>query len=288
VGWLERREQALTLAASPVDVGQPLRERLFGTGRPVVLTSASLSTQAGFSFVRSRLGLSEPLDVPIDELAVASPLDHDRQALLYTPLDLPAVDADDFVARAAERTLALRELVGGGTFVLCTSLRSMGRFAAELREALPGAPLVQGDAPKRTLLERFRDDGEAVLVATMSFWEGVDVPGRALQLVVLDRIPFAVPTDPVVKARCAAVERAGKSAFMHFSLPQAAITLKQGYGRLLRTRSDHGAVALFDRRIRERGYGRTLLDTLPPARRASALEDVKRFVSERREMLERW
>jgi ATP-dependent DNA helicase DinG len=279
VGWLERREHALTLAASPVDVGEPLRERLFASGRPVVLTSASLTTGSGFSFVRSRLGLLEALDAPVDELEVGSPLDHLRQALIYTPTDLPAVDAPDYAAGAAERVLQLRGMVGGGTFVLCTSLRSMRRFAKALGEKLREPPLVQGEAPKRALLERFRRRDDAVLVATMSFWEGVDVPGRALQLVVLDRIPFAVPTDPVVEARCRAVERAGRSGFMHFSLPQAAITLKQGYGRLLRTRDDHGVVAIFDRRIRERGYGRKLLDTLPPARQTTALDDVKAFVS---------
>jgi len=155
----------------------------------------------------------------------------------------------------------------------------MKRIHEELTGKWKPGVLVQGEAPKHTLLERFREAGDAVLVATMSFWEGVDVPGRALRLVILDKIPFAVPTDPVVAARSAELERQGGNAFGEYSIPAAAITLKQGFGRLLRTQDDAGVVAILDRRIVLRGYGKRLLAGLPPARRVSSLDEVRMFTA---------
>ena len=153
----------------------------------------------------------------------------------------------------------------------------MKRIHEGLRGHWQHGVLVQGEAPKHTILERFRESGNAVLVATMSFWEGVDVPGRALRLVILDKIPFAVPTDPIVAARSAEVDRQGGNSFAEYSVPAAAITLKQGFGRLLRTQDDAGIVAILDRRIVLRGYGKRLLASLPPARRISHLDDVEAF-----------
>jgi len=277
IRWLERRGDGLTLTSAPVDVGPPLRERLFGRGHAVVLTSASLTTDGGFTFLRSRLGLTEEGDVPLDELVVESSIDHHHQALLYTPSDLPHVDDGAYVERATERVAALHALTPGGAFVLCTSLRAMRAFASALSRHLPRPPLVQGTSPKATLLERFRREGDAVLVATMSFWEGVDVPGHALALVAIDRIPFAVPTDPIVAARGAALESQGRSPFSDYSLPRAAITLKQGFGRLLRNRHDRGVVAVLDRRLTSRGYGQRLVDSLPRVRRTRELDDVATF-----------
>jgi ATP-dependent DNA helicase DinG len=282
ITWVDVRPRSISVGASPIDLGDLLRERVFDPIGAVVLTSATLTTavgkaSSGFSYLRSRMGLAEHMTVPVDELEVASPFEYASACLLYTPRDLPDVADGSFVARAAERALELIAITGGGAFVLCTSNRAMHAFAAVLRSKLPRPPLVQGEAPKQMLLSRFRGDGHAVLVATMSFWEGVDVPGHALRLVVIDKLPFAVPTDPVVAARCRALEEQGENPFLSYSVPEAAITLKQGFGRLIRTRTDRGVVAILDRRLRTRGYGPQLLSVLPPARRTDKLADVQAF-----------
>lgn len=282
VTWAEARGRAVSVGASPVELGWLFREHVFEKIGAVVLTSATLTAGGGaegggFHFLRSRMGLGEEVTVPVDELEVPSPFDFPEAALLYTPRDLPEISDPAFTERAADRVAELVGVTGGGAFVLCTSNRGMHAMARALRERLDRPPLVQGDAPKGALLRRFRAGMDAVLVATMSFWEGVDVPGEALRLVVIEKLPFAVPTDPVVAARCAAIEEAGKNPFTDYSVPQAAITLKQGFGRLIRTRTDRGVVAVLDRRVRTRGYGRVLLDSLPPARRVERMEDVRAF-----------
>jgi ATP-dependent DNA helicase DinG len=231
----------------------------------------------GFGFFRSRMGLNEEVTVPVDELSVPSPFDFPTAAILYTPRDLPEASDPTFVPYAAERIAELVGITGGGAFVLCTSIRGMQALATDLQGRLKAPPLVQGAAPKTALLSRFRAHKDAVLVATMSFWEGVDVPGEALRLVILEKVPFAVPTDPIVAARCAAIEREGGNPFVLYSVPQAAITLKQGFGRLIRTRSDRGIVAILDKRVKTRGYGRVLLASLPPAGRTERIEDVRSF-----------
>jgi ATP-dependent DNA helicase DinG len=282
VTWVEVRSRSVTLGASPIDLGDLLRARVFEPIGSVVLTSATLTTSAGasdapFRYLRSRMGLDEHVTVPVEELSVPSPFDFPSAAILYTPRDLPEVNDAAFLPAAADRVAALTAVTGGGAFVLCTSNRAMRAFAAALQGRTPRPPLLQGDAPKQMLLRRFRAEGNAVLVATMSFWEGVDVPGDALRLVVLDKLPFAVPTDPVVAARCRALEDQGQNPFLAYSVPEAAITLKQGFGRLIRTRSDRGIVAILDRRIRTRGYGAALMSVLPPARRTDKLADVEAF-----------
>jgi ATP-dependent DNA helicase DinG len=279
VTWVELRARSVTVGASPIDLGDLFRARVVEPIGAVVLTSATLTTGASspFGYLRSRLGLGEHLTVPVDELAVPSPFDYPNAALLYTPRDLPEVSDAAFVPRAAERIAELVAVTGGGAFVLCTSNRAMRAFAAALRGRTPLPPLVQGDAPKQMLLRRFRAARDAVLVATMSFWEGVDVPGDALRLVILDKLPFAVPTDPVVAARCRALEEEGQNPFLAYSVPEAAITLKQGFGRLIRTRTDRGIVAILDRRIRTRGYGAALISVLPPARRTDDMAEVAAF-----------
>jgi ATP-dependent DNA helicase DinG len=292
VTWLERTDHGLSLSSSPVDVGPILRERLFGRGHAVVLTSASLTTSRGFEFVRSRLGLvvesHGAIDAPIDEMSVPSAIDHHAQSLLYTPTDLPEVRDEGFVDAAAERVAQLVTLTPGGVFVLCTSLRVMRSFSERLAKTLERSPLVQGDAPKAALLDRFRTERDGLLVATMSFWEGVDVPGEALRMVIIDRLPFEVPTDPLVKARCRSIEASGRSPFSDYTVPRAAITLKQGFGRLLRRRSDYGVVAILDKRISTRSYGQAMRDSLPVVPSSGAIEDVARFFERRREEAEAW
>jgi len=280
VTWVEVRPRSVAVGASPIDLGGLFRERVVEHVGSVILTSATLTSGGSFRFLRARLGLGEGTSVPVDELEVPSPFDYASAAILYTPRDLPEVSDPAFPARAADRIAELVAITGGGAFVLCTSFRAMHAIAGALRGRTPLPPLVQGDAPKLTLLGRFRAQKNAVLVATMSFWEGVDVPGDALRLVVIDKIPFAVPTDPVVAARSAALEQAGQNPFVSYSVPQAAITLKQGFGRLVRSRSDRGIVAILDRRIRTRGYGGSLLASLPPARRTERLDDVAAFWSD--------
>mgnify|MGYP000974786401 CR=1 FL=1 len=281
VTWLDARDRSVSLGASPIELGPILRERLFDRVPSVVCTSATLATATGsktelapsFFFAKSRLGALPETG----ELVVKSPFDFESRAALYVAEDLPEPTDPAFEAASIDRILELLALTGGGAFVLCTSNRAMRVFDAALSGKTPGPVLVQGKGPKHLLLERFRKNPSSVLVATMSFWEGVDVPGRALRLVVLDKIPFAVPSDPLVVARSRRIEADGGNPFTQYAVPTAAITLKQGFGRLIRTREDTGIVALLDRRAVRRGYGRALLASLPPARRLTALEDVREF-----------
>ena len=276
ITWVEARARSAVLGSTPIEVASVLREGIFERIPTVVLTSATLTSAGKFDFLRSRVGADSP-HVRTEELVVASPFDFESRALLYTPRDLPEPSDPSFALHVARRAAELIEITGGGAFVLCTSVRAMGVVHAELTQLLEHKPMVQGDAPKQVLLSRFRKDGHAVLVATMSFWEGVDVAGDALRLVVLDKIPFAVPSDPVVASRCKALEDEGQNPFSRYHVPLAAITLKQGFGRLIRTQRDRGIVAVLDRRLVTRGYGRTLRASLPPARRVESLEQVREF-----------
>lgn len=285
ITWFDMGGRSAALSSTPVDLSHVLRARIFETVPSVVLTSATLSIAPSkgnpdaspFAFFRSRIGLTGEA-VPVTELVLDSPFDFARNALLYTPKDLPPPGHPAFAETAGERIAELIEITRGGCFVLTTSLRSMTALHAMLSRRLPGRRLfVQGAAPKAALIAAFRAAGDAVLVATMSFWEGVDVPGRALRLVVLEKIPFLVPTDPVVQARSQELERAGENPFMRLHVPAAAITLKQGFGRLIRTRDDAGIVALLDPRVHQKGYGARLLAALPPAGRTSELSEVRSF-----------
>jgi ATP-dependent DNA helicase DinG len=282
VSWLEVSGADVSLASTPVELAPILARHLFDVVPAVALLSATLSTSAraerGFEYVRTRLGLDETRRVR--ELSVPSPFDFASRCVLYLADDLPAPGTPAFSARAAARIAELAELVDGGAFVLTTSLASMQRLHAELAALLPGrAVWVQGERPRNALLATFRAHGKGVLVATSGFWEGIDVPGSALRLVVLEKLPFAVPTDPVFQARAQALEAAGKSAFSHLALPGAAIALKQGFGRLIRRQDDVGVVALLDDRVLRRGYGKRLLGALPPALRTSSLLEVEQAVA---------
>jgi ATP-dependent DNA helicase DinG len=277
VTWIDARDRSVSLGASPVDLAPLLRERLFERVGSVVCTSATLATatHAGpsFHFAKGRLGSHGDAE----ELVVASPFDFASRAAFYVADDRPEPSTPGFEQACAGRARELAEITGGGAFVLCTSNRAMRAIHAALVGRTGGPLMVQGEAPKHVLLDRFRAAGDAILVATMSFWEGVDVPGHALRLVVIDKIPFAVPTEPVVAARSAKIEAEGGNPFTQYAVPAAAITLKQGFGRLIRTLQDAGIVALLDRRAAKRGYARGLLASLPPARRVKSLDDARDF-----------
>ncbi len=280
VAWIEVRARSCALGVSPIEIATVLRQALFGEGRKtptVVLTSATLATGQGpqaFAHARRRLGV-----VDADEAVVASPFDYRKNAGAYVPIDLPEPPSPEFLAAAGARVADLVRASRGGAFVLCASTRNMRSLHAYLRdEARISYPLLcQGERPKSTLLEEFRAARHAVLVATMGFWEGVDVPGHALRLVIIDKLPFAVPTDPVVAARHRAIEEQGRSAFGELSVPEAAIALKQGFGRLIRSTEDRGVVAILDKRLRTKGYGRALRMALPSASGLSSLDEVRSF-----------
>lgn len=272
VRWLERRgatrEARVAARAAPVDLSQALRERLFERVDTAVLTSATLSTADGFAFVRGRLGLASGFRV--EEDVFASPFVFEEQTLVAIPTDFPSPRdaADAFDARVAAVTEDHARLCDGGLFVLFTSYRSMRAVATHLRHRGVESrwPLfVQGEAPRARLLERFIASSRGILLGVASFWEGVDVPGEPLRGLIIAKLPFKVPTEPVTAARIEAIENAGGNSFTEYMLPLAALRLKQGFGRLVRTRLDRGAIAILDRRVLERGYGRYLLEALPPA-----------------------
>jgi len=273
VRWIDVRARSVALGASPVDVGATLRERLFDRVPSVVCTSATLATGHGFRFAKARMGAPPAAE----ELVLPSPFDFASRAALYVAGDLPDPADPSFEDAAVDRIAELVTMTGGGAFVLCTSTRAMKTLHARLRGRVGSTLMAQGEAPKHILLSRFRSNGHAVLVATMSFWEGVDVPGWALRLVVLDKIPFAPPNDPVVAARCARIDREGGNGFTQYTVPSAAMVLKQGFGRLIRSQRDAGVVAILDKRIVRRGYGRILLASLPPARRVSDIDELRAF-----------
>ncbi|HUH13457.1 MAG TPA: helicase C-terminal domain-containing protein, partial [Longimicrobiales bacterium] len=276
----------VTVRAAPVDLAGLLRDALFERVETAILTSATLTTRDGFGFLRDRLGLSGG-GLRYGEATFPSPFAFDEQALVVVPTDLPPVRAASgaFDARTAEVTLDLAKVTDGGLMVLFTSYRSLRRVAVELRGRGVERrwPLfVQGEAARGRLLEGFTASGRAVLLGVASFWEGVDVPGDPLRGLIIAKLPFLVPDEPVTAARAEAVERDGRSAFGHYMLPHAALRLKQGFGRLIRSRADRGAVVLLDGRLLERSYGRYMLDSLPPAPVLAvpwdtALEELARF-----------
>jgi ATP-dependent DNA helicase DinG len=274
VFWGELRAASTFLCASPVDVADLVRRHVVHGAAVPVLTSATLTAAGSFAYTRARLGL-DPDDV--DELAVASPFDYARQAILYVPRDLPAPSEPGFVAAACARIAELVALTRGRAFCLFTSHRALHGARAGLAD-LPYPLLVQGTEPRATLIERFRGTPGAVLLGTGSFWEGVDVPGDALSLVVIDKLPFAPHTDPLIAARMRKVTERGGDPFVEVQLPAAAISLKQGFGRLIRRRDDRGIVAVLDGRIVSRHYGSTFMASLPAGLpRTSALEQVRRW-----------
>jgi ATP-dependent DNA helicase DinG len=273
VFWAEQRGRAVMLHASPIDVSEILREKLLGTVDAAVFTSATLTAGGNFEFVRARLGLESAM-----ESVHASPFDYARQAILYLPTDLPEPGTPAFPEAAADRMEELVKITDGRAFLLFTSHRQMQKVHELLSPRLTQPVLLQGDKPKHLLIEEFKRTPGAVLFATASFWEGVDVVGEALSLVVIDKLPFAPPDDPLVSARSRRLEEDGHDPFGGYHVPRAALQLAQGFGRLIRHREDRGIVALLDKRASTKGYGRRVLASLPrECPRTDKLVEVRSF-----------
>ena len=273
VRWIEvrGRDRGVAVSAVPLDLAPILREDLFKRVQTAVITSATLATDNRFDFLANRLGLDEPDLAPHTDV-FPSPFDYARQSILAVPTDFaaPNVDANAHFQSVIRATLDLAEAADGGLFVLFTSHKDVRAAAAELRARGTERRwplLVHGEDARDALLRRFRDNGRAILLGTASFWEGVDVPGRALRGLMIAKFPFRVPTEPVTAAHCESIEARGGDAFVEYMLPHAALRLKQGFGRLIRTATDRGVVILADPRAATKAYGRGLVAALPPARR---------------------
>jgi ATP-dependent DNA helicase DinG len=277
VYWYERRNKGVFLAATPIDVSQILREKLFEAFDTVVLTSATLTVGGKFSFVRSRMGLDHA-----KERGLPPEFDYGKQALLYLPRTMPDIRNPGFAAAAADEIVKLLEASAGRAFCLFTSYAQMKDLYERVRMRVSFPLLLQGTAPRSALLERFKNTEGAVLFATASFWQGVDVPGEQLSLVIVDRLPFAVPSDPIVAARVQALQDEGRNAFSELQVPQAVLALKQGFGRLIRTKTDRGVLALLDNRITRMPYGKIFLESLPKYAIAGDLGTVERFLRSRK------
>lgn len=274
VYWLERRNRGIFLRASPIDVAGLLQDKLFEEVPTVVLTSATLSSGGNFSFIRDRLGLDTA-----DDLIAESSFDYQSQAILYLPARMPDPRDREWSRAAAAEVTRILEATEGRAFVLSTSLAGMQSLFENVGAEIDYPCLVQGSASKGQLLKRFRETPNAVLFATSSFWQGVDVRGEQLSCVIIDKLPFAVPTDPIVAARQRYIEDCGGSSFYQYSVPQGIIALKQGLGRLIRSTTDRGVLAILDPRLRTKGYGRTFLQSLPPCRVTSRISDLTSMLS---------
>ena len=272
VYWTERRGRGFFVRASPIDVSGLLEDKLFSQVETVVLTSATLSSAGNFAFIRERLGLDKA-----EDLIAESTFDYQSQALLYLPPKMPDPRSFDWAHAAAAEVIKIVNASSGRAFVLSTSLAGMQSLYDLAMPELDYPCFLQGSASKGRLLARFRETPNAVLFATSSFWQGVDVRGEQLSCVIIDKLPFAVPTDPIVAARQRYIDDEGGSSFFEYSVPQAIISLKQGLGRLIRSTTDRGVLAVLDPRLRTKAYGRTFLRSLPPCRVTSQIDELDRI-----------
>ena len=272
VYWIERRGRGVFLRASPIDVSGLLQDRLFEKVPTVVLTSATLSSAGNFRFIRERLGLDQGEDMIAESI-----FDFRNQAVLYLPPQMPDPRSAQWGRAAAEEVIKIINATEGRAFVLSTSNAGMNELYERVASQIDYPCFVQGSAAKGELLKKFRTTPNAVLFATSSFWQGVDVRGEQLSCVIIDKLPFAVPSDPVVAARQRQIEDQGGSSFYEYSVPQAVISLKQGLGRLIRSTTDRGVLAVLDPRLRTKIYGKTFLQSLPPCRITSDVDELHRF-----------
>ncbi len=282
VRWAQQSRYGVSFHYVPLDVSEQLGELISTHSSAWICTSATLAVGDSFDHFVRRVGMLDPLTVRLD-----SPFEFAQQALLYLPKGLDAPSSGRYPQQVVDAALPVLQASGGRAFMLFTSHRAL-REAADilfrrLGPTLPFPVLIQGEAPRDALLKRFREFGNAVLLGTSSFWEGVDVKGPALSVVIIDKLPFAVPDDPVLKARLNAIEHRGGNPFMEEQIPQAVIALKQGVGRLIRDHEDFGVIMLCDQRVRTRPYGRIFLDSLPPMPVTHRLEEVTEFLHSRLE-----
>lgn len=280
VFWCEIRGRGTFLWASPINVSEILRDRLFARVDSAILTSATLSTGGNFHFAKSRLGLEDA-----DELIVPSHFDFARQSIFYVPRNIPEPREEGWVRQACRELEAILEASRGRAFVLFTSYVQMEQVYGELEGRLRFPMMIQGEKSKSALLEDFRRTPGAVLFATSSFWQGIDVQGEQLSCVVIDKLPFSVPSDPVVAARIAQINDSGGNAFYDYQIPAAAILLKQGMGRLIRSKTDRGIIALLDKRVLTKSYGRIFLRSLPPAPLTHDIQHLCNFLPHSESMI---
>ncbi|MCX7058877.1 MAG: ATP-dependent DNA helicase [Proteobacteria bacterium] len=275
--WAEASARSFTLEFTPFEVAERLRTQVDARPCAWIYTSATLAVGTQFEHYTRRVGAEDART-----LQISSPFDYATQARLYLPKGMPDPSDRDHTRAVVEAALPLLQAAGGRAFMLFTSHRALGEAARLLRESMTEGDqfplLVQGDMPRDTLLRRFRELGNAVLLGTSSFWEGVDVRGPALSIVVIDKLPFASPEDPLLKARLEGLKRAGRNGFSEHQIPQAVLALKQGVGRLIRDPTDFGVVMIADPRLRTRGYGRSFLASLPPMTRVETADEAVAFL----------
>ncbi|MBW1860836.1 MAG: ATP-dependent DNA helicase [Deltaproteobacteria bacterium] len=273
LNWYEKRKKGVVLYASPLDISQSMEDLLYQKVKTIVFTSATLSTNGNFDYLRSRLGLSEDVGKGI----YPSHFDFKKQTLMYIPKDLPPPNDPNFGLKIAERITELLKITSGRALVLFTSYHNLNLVHQRLGESIPYTIYKQGDAPRSLLLEKFRRDTHSVLLATGSFWQGVDVPGEALSCLIIDKLPFGSPGDPLLAARIQSIRALGGNPFMEYQLPSAIISLKQGLGRLIRNSSDRGILSILDARMITSRYGRFFFDSLPEIPLCHQLSDIDRF-----------
>ncbi len=273
VYWYERRGRGIFLAATPIDVSEILREKLFEQFDSVVLTSATLAVGGRFDYLKQRLGV-----LPSAECILPHEFDYANQAMLYLPRALPDIRHPSFAERAAQEIAKVLEISEGRAFCLFTSYSQMKDIYERVSRSVAFPVLLQGTAPRSTLLGRFRSTPNAVLFATASFWQGVDVPGAQLSCVIIDKLPFAVPSDPIVAARVRALQDDGRNPFAEYQIPKAVLALKQGFGRLIRSKTDRGILSILDNRIQRMQYGKIFLESLPEYKTTQDLAEVARFM----------
>ena len=273
LNWYENRKKSLVLHASPLDISERMNDALYQKLHTVAFTSATLSTNGTFDYVRSRLGLP---DTTLEGI-FPSHFDFENRTLLYLPRDLPNPNASDFASKVAERVTKILEKTEGRALVLFTSYHNLNLVFQILKDSIPYTLLRQGDAPRSILLEEFRKNIHSVLLATASFWQGVDVPGESLSCLIIDKLPFESPGDPLVSARIDAIREKGGNPFTEYQVPSAIISLKQGLGRLIRSSSDRGVLSVLDIRVMTSRYGKLFLESLPRIPISHDLDDITRF-----------